>query len=388
MANANWANQSLVREMENKVKDIFKSELSPSVKDAFLKVQRHYFINDIYDYDEEKDSWSSKKMQREAPDEESLKHAYTDTPVVISVKENKVVSTSSQPSLMAYMIELARLKPDSRVLEIGTGSGYNAAVISEIVSEKNIATIEIDPEVAKQASENIKRSGKNITVNVSDGTSGVAEMAPYDAIIVTCATPDIPWADQLKEGGRVVIPLLTRGLEILCVFEKKNGVFTGKPVLPVRFLTFTGVNSILSDYKKNVKSLERLLVKAEKDQFLTDEIGRLSGRERFSFLFYLSIAEKNAIYYLSENKDVESGYGIWKKDAPFGIAMIFSKHTAWWGDSGVIDSLRERFKEWSEEKRMFSSYSVSAYPAGRAMPSAENALTVEKKYNTYVFLPE
>jgi len=388
MANINWSNQSMVREMEKKMKDIFFSDIKPETKDAFLKVQRHLFIKNLYSYDDTTDSWSSREINMTNPDEESLKHAYTDTPLVISVKDNKVLSTSSQPSLMAYMIDLADLRNDSHVLEIGTGSGYNASVIAEIVSDKNVDTVEIERDVAAMAQENIQRAGKNIQVVVADGTNGVNDPAPYDSIIVTCATPDIPWTDSLKEGGKVVIPLLTRGLEVLCLFTKKNGILQGKAVLPVRFLTFTGVNTILSDYKKNVKSLERLLIKAETDDELTKKIAKLSRRERFSFLFFLSVKENNSIYYLSENKDLESGYGIWKKDAPFGISMIFESRTAYWGDKSVIENLRSLFEEWNTSKVLFNEYSIHAYPVKKDYSAPENSIFVGKKYNNFLFIPE
>lgn len=146
----------------------------------------------------------------------------------------------SQPTLVAMMTEALQLRPEHRVLEIGTGSGYQAAVLAELV--QNVYTIEIDPFLADQARDRLQRLGyQNIEVRTGDGHDGWIEHAPFDAIIVTAAAEDVPppLMDQLKNGGRMVIPLGTPfGPQELTLIEKHDRNVTTKSLMPVRFVSF------------------------------------------------------------------------------------------------------------------------------------------------------
>lgn len=146
----------------------------------------------------------------------------------------------SQPTLVAIMTETLQLRPDHRVLEIGAGSGYQAAVLAELV--QNVYTIEIDPHLADQARERLRRLGyHNVEVRTGDGHDGWIERAPFDAVIVTAAAEDVPppLMDQLKNGGRMVIPLGTPfGPQELTLIEKHDRNVTTKSLMPVRFVTF------------------------------------------------------------------------------------------------------------------------------------------------------
>lgn len=120
------------------------------------------------------------------------------------------VSSSSQPSIMALMLGLLDMRPGQRVLEVGAGTGYNAALLSELVGPKGrVVSVEIDPELAARASAALAAGGHHAEVVVGDGRAGWPAGAPYDRIIVTASSPDLPraWLDQLVEGGRVVVPL-------------------------------------------------------------------------------------------------------------------------------------------------------------------------------------
>jgi protein-L-isoaspartate(D-aspartate) O-methyltransferase len=149
--------------------------------------------------------------------------------------------TISQPYIVAYMTAVIRPNPQMKVLEIGTGSGYQAAVLAEIVRE--VYTIEIVPEHGKTAAARLKKLGyDNVQVKVGDGYLGWQEHAPYDAIVVTAGAEAIPppLLEQLKEGGRMVIPvgppLMAQTLKLI---EKKNGKVVTKNLLPVVFVPFT-----------------------------------------------------------------------------------------------------------------------------------------------------
>ncbi len=148
--------------------------------------------------------------------------------------------TISQPYIVAFMTEQLRSKPSDRVLEIGTGSGYQAAILAELTAE--VYTIEIVEPLAKNAEVTLQRLGyKNVHEKVGDGYSGWLEHALFDAIIVTCAPDHVPQqlTDQLKDGGRMVIPVGERFAQQLYLLEKQNGRLRESAVLPVRFVPMT-----------------------------------------------------------------------------------------------------------------------------------------------------
>jgi protein-L-isoaspartate(D-aspartate) O-methyltransferase len=178
------------------------------VLDVMLKVERHKFVPKEYQH-----------------------LAYIDEPLPIGFGQ-----TISQPYIVAKMTELLELNKNDKVLEIGTGSGYQAAILAELCKE--VYTIEIIPELAQRAEKLLKELGyKNIFVKVGDGYYGWPEQAPFDKIIVTCAPKEIPQklVEQLKDGGKMVLPVGDVFQELVVV-EKHNGVVTKKSVFPVRFV--------------------------------------------------------------------------------------------------------------------------------------------------------
>jgi protein-L-isoaspartate(D-aspartate) O-methyltransferase len=162
--------------------------------------------------------------------------AYQDHPLPIGHDQ-----TISQPYVVAFMTEQLDPKPADRVLEIGTGSGYQAAVLAELVAQ--VYTIEIIAELASQAAALIKRlSYTNVHVRAGDGYKGWPEAAPFDAIIVTCAPEKVPLPliEQLRDGGRLVIPVGSAGAQQLVVLRKRGDQLERREVLPVLFVPMTG----------------------------------------------------------------------------------------------------------------------------------------------------
>ncbi|MCS7202304.1 MAG: protein-L-isoaspartate(D-aspartate) O-methyltransferase [Dictyoglomus sp.] len=193
---------STTEELEKKREEMVNLIKSRGVKDekvlkAMLKVPRHLFVD--------KSLWNS---------------AYGDFPLPIGFGQ-----TISQPYIVALMTESLRLKGDEKVLEIGTGSGYQAAILAEIT--KKVYTVEIIKELADRAKERLRALGYTyVMVKWDDGYYGWKEYAPYDAIIVTCAPDHVPppLIQQLKEGGRMVIPVGPPGMyQTLWLIEKKDG---------------------------------------------------------------------------------------------------------------------------------------------------------------------
>jgi protein-L-isoaspartate(D-aspartate) O-methyltransferase len=172
---------------------------------------------------------------------EQVPDAYENTPLPIGFGQ-----TISQPYIVALMTDLLKLQPQHRVLEIGTGSGYQAAILSPLVAE--VYSLEIVPMLAAQATHRLEELGyANVTVRTGDGYYGWPGHAPFDAIIVTAAAPSIPppLVAQLKPGGRMVIPVgppfLTQTLVV--VEKREDGSVRTRHNLPVRFVPLTGAGA-------------------------------------------------------------------------------------------------------------------------------------------------
>ena len=164
--------------------------------------------------------------------------AYADRPLPIGESQ-----TISQPYIVALMTEVLRLTPQSKVLEFGTGSGYQAAVLSEITP--HVFTIEIVEPLARRAITTFEERGyKTINSRIGDGYGGWPEHAPFDAIIVTCAPEHIPTKliEQLKPGGRICIPVGAQGRvqELIVATKRADGSLKRKSLIPVRFVPMTG----------------------------------------------------------------------------------------------------------------------------------------------------
>ena len=185
----------------------------PAVLAAMLKVPRHEFVIE-----------SKRDL------------AYADFPLPIGKGQ-----TISQPYIVALMTQSAHLGPEDRVLEIGTGSGYQAAVLAEMVKE--VFTIEIVESLANDARSDLERLGyKNVKVKHGDGFQGWQEFAPFDAILLTAATPEIPQPliEQLKEGGRIILPLEGTFFQNLVRITKVKDRLQREQITGVRFVPMTG----------------------------------------------------------------------------------------------------------------------------------------------------
>lgn len=185
---------------------------NPAVLEAMKKVPRHLFVP--IEYRDE---------------------AYNDYPLPIGYNQ-----TISQPYIVAYMTDVLNPGPKMKVLEIGTGSGYQAAILAEIVDR--VYTIEIVPELARESAERLEKMGyRNITGKYGDGYQGWKEYAPFDIIIVTAAPESIPQPliDQLAENGKMVIPVgKPSSVQELQLITKKNGKAVIKRLTFVRFVPF------------------------------------------------------------------------------------------------------------------------------------------------------
>jgi protein-L-isoaspartate(D-aspartate) O-methyltransferase len=160
--------------------------------------------------------------------------------------------TISQPYIVALMTDLLDPRPHHSVLEIGTGSGYQAAVLSGLV--RQVYSIEVIPELAAEASERLRRLGYgNVSVKAGDGNAGWPEHAPFDGIIVTAAAAKVPAAllAQLRDGGRLVIPVGESGSQELVLIEKSaSGTINERSILPVAFVPLVGGRRLWRGFRR------------------------------------------------------------------------------------------------------------------------------------------
>ena len=203
------------RDVESTRGYLGREKLGQNVIDTMGKVKRHEFV---------------------LPD--SRKYAYENRPLPIGYAQ-----TISQPYIVAIMTDLLDLKPSDKVLEIGTGSGYQAAILAEIVKE--VYTIEVIRELGISAANRLKKLGyKNIKTRIGDGYYGWEAHAPYDAIIVTAVAGNIPppLFQQLKPGGKMIIPVksFSQVQYLVLINKDESGAMTTRQILPVRFVPLTG----------------------------------------------------------------------------------------------------------------------------------------------------
>src|SRR5688572_6916031 len=194
---------------------------SASVEAAFRAVPRHLFLPDI-----------------------ELEQVYKDEPIATKLQDEIPISSSSQPTIMAIMLEQLGLKPGHSVLEIGAGTGYNAALLAHIVGEQGqVVAVDIDEDIVEQARTNLKTAGfERVQVIHGDGSQGYAEAAPYDRIILTVSAADLApaWREQLQPGGRMVLPLSLRGSQVSVAFEPRAGCMVSLSAVSCGFMRLRG----------------------------------------------------------------------------------------------------------------------------------------------------
>ncbi|MFG2787170.1 methyltransferase domain-containing protein [Streptomyces sp. NPDC048419] len=212
----------------------------PVWREAFAAVPRHlfvpyYYVGVVGGYERR---WG------ESPDprtrEKWMRGAYADAPLATRLRDGELLSSSSQPSLMAMMLAELRVEDGDRVLEIGAGTGYNAALLAHRLGDDGlVTTVDLEPEITESARRHLEAAGHHPAVVTGDGARGVPERAPFDRIIVTCALNSVPraWLAQCSPGARILAPFAT-GLIVLTVRDagRAEGRFLHTPAyfVPLR----------------------------------------------------------------------------------------------------------------------------------------------------------
>jgi protein-L-isoaspartate(D-aspartate) O-methyltransferase len=243
MSAAEQANQQMVDRL------IAEGALwSPRIIAAFRETPRHRFLDRVFQYHRRHDRWRELPLEELGPEE--LEVVYSDRALITrilpaprgrpAVGRGVPVSSSSQPSLMAQMLEDLQLAPGLRTLEVGAGTGYNAALLAHVVGSAQVYSLDVDRAVLAEAWDHVQTlPGREVHFRHADGRAGYPEAAPYDRIMVTASTEDLEaaWLEQLAEGGLLLAPLaLAPGLAFLVQGTVTGGEFDGRLTRPAFFM--------------------------------------------------------------------------------------------------------------------------------------------------------
>jgi protein-L-isoaspartate(D-aspartate) O-methyltransferase len=253
---------------------------SPAWREAFRRVPRHPFVPRIIGCWPPFDGQTEVEIDSVRDPERWLNLVYSDR-LLITLRDRQRQSSSSRPSVMVRFLELLDVRDTDRVLEIGTGSGYNAALLSERLGSERVTSIDIEGELVEQARPHLAECGYHLTVDTADGSEGYPPGAPYERIIATCSVPRIPeaWIEQLKPSGVVVTPLRGGRFEaagLVALHRQEDESFSGQ--LHPRGASFMPMRQDVEDSRPTRAQL-RALVKASEGEsrpgtipsWLTDE---------------------------------------------------------------------------------------------------------------------
>lgn len=307
--------------------------LSEPVERAFRRVQRHRFVEHWYRLEASRLQaiWNRVEFDRADPDDESLAEIYSNRSLVTRVDGHLPTTSTSQPALVSQMLELLDIDPGMRVLEIGAGTGYNAALLAEIIGDAaNVYTIDIQADVAEAAREALTREGYGeIHVTNADGVSGFPEGAPYDRIEATVGCSDLSpqWLTQLAPDGLMLIPLqhghvhplirVTRAPESS---RRARGEFVGRAA----FMAIQGSMAWSNPWQSYLLGglpREPVWRRELPISFPDIENGRhlLSDEEHLAFYFYLSLSSRE----------------LWRPNCGYGLADPGGRATAIITDNGI-----------------------------------------------------
>ncbi len=340
----------------NLVEELKRQEglLDKPLEDAFLAVPRHVFLP-----------------------EEALSRAYSDDAIAIKRdSDGSVLSSVSQPSMIALMLRQLRLRSGDNVLEIGAGAGYNAALMQHIVGEDGtVTTIELDNQLAEQAAANLQKVRLGATVNVvnADGAMGYAPRASYDRIIATVALWDIPpvWVKQLKPDGLLVAPIWIENMQVSAAFVvQPDGTLYSRQNIPCGFISIRGMSAVpnlsrhvsgstlmlhSNDFRRIDSAALQLLL--SEDMEITNLGQPLSYREYWrGFLPFLTLNTPEnyvfALYTLGENQQAfglrEHGFALIGRGSACFVEYGMKGEVHCYGGADAFFALSEALERWTQ----------------------------------------
>ncbi len=356
----------------------------PRVSAAFRAVPRHVFLPEV-----------------------ALPEAYADKAVVTKIQDNIAVSSCSQPAIIAIMLEQLDLHEGDKVLEIGAGTGFNAALMSSLVGAQGcVTTVDIDEDIVTPARTNLARAGvTNVGVVHADGGFGYAPDAPYDAIIATVGVWDLSphWVEQLRTGGKLVAPLWFHTLQFSIAFVKtKENALVSRSIRPCGFMrlrgAFAGPETLMEveglivgvedSAQLDAGALSRLLATPPRVQPLPE----LEMPGNRGLIDYLALRGEALISLTDRGeRTLECGYAFGLMNGAKSLALLVLDSSDWrqlspivrvYGDEAAFSRLKQLAAEWQARGRpSLETATITAAPAGSFAKA--DYLVIRKKWMEY-----
>jgi protein-L-isoaspartate(D-aspartate) O-methyltransferase len=334
---------------------------SAAVERAFRAVERHRLLETFYYRDAE-----SRRMIEHDPGHPRRDHLaliYADTALATRHIGGMPASSTSQASLVARMLELLDLREGMKVLEVGAGTGYNAALLAEIVGDQRLViTMDVLEDVVDQTRRLLASAGyPQIQVLLRDGFVGAAEQAPFDRIVATVGCSDLSphWAEQLADDGTMLVPLAQASGDPLVLIRKDGGTLRGRMVERTGFIPVRGPLHIEDLWALGVRVTDPAEAIHEPDpgpRFSARQPDEPMGitDDETDFLFFLGLHDRRACH-------APQGPGL--SDGPDGWAALAPDGIWWWKDESLARELDRHYREWDARGRpALGDYQVSFVP--------------------------
>jgi protein-L-isoaspartate(D-aspartate) O-methyltransferase len=357
---------------------------SPGVERAFLKVERHRLL-ETFDH-RAAGSRSAGTIHHDPgrPLHDHLELIYSDTPLVTRSVDGMPTSSSSQPSLVAGMVELLDLAGGLKVLEVGAGTGYNAALMAEIVGGQGlVVTVDVLDDVVGQTTRLLAGAGyPQIRVLLRDGFEGVPEEAPFDRIVATVGCSDLSprWAGQLADGGTMLVPLEHAGGHPLLLIRKEDGELHGRVAMWTGFMPIRGPLHIEELWSRGVIRPETEKPVRQRDPWPGFAAERPTGppgslclsADETDFLFFLGLHDRRACV-APQGPGLSDGFNGWAAAGPEGIW--------WWKDASLAHELDRLYQAWDAEGRpAIGDYQVSFQPVQADFDPPPGGWQIERRF--------
>lgn len=353
---------------------------SPAVERAFRRVHRHRLLETFYRPPGPMGG-PPIHYRPDQPLREHLELIYSNTALGTRFVNGMPASSTSQPSIVATMLELLDLAPGARVLEIGAGTGYNAALICEIVgNQRLVVTVDIQDDVVEQTRRLLAEAGYGgIRVLLRDGFEGAPEQAPFDRIVMTVGCSDLSpkWMEQLAERGMLLVPLEHAGGYPLCLLHRERGRFTGRIASWMWFMPVRGSLHIDGLWPRGISQADSHEPIRQRDlwpgfaaQGPLPELG--CSADEIDFCFYLSLVDRRA-YKMPSGVGLNDGVNGWAIAGPDGIQ--------WWKNAALVDDLDRLHAQWLASGRpALQDYQVAFVPVEEDAALPTGGWAIDRRY--------
>jgi protein-L-isoaspartate(D-aspartate) O-methyltransferase len=377
-----YADEAEIRVLVERYADELKAAgaiESAAVERAFRTVERHRLLETFYHRDA--DGRRTVEHDPGRPRRDHLALIYADTALATRHIGGMPASSTSQASLVARMLELLDLSEGMKILEVGAGTGYNAALLAEIVGDQRlVVTVDVLEDVVDQTRRLLAGAGyPRIRVLLRDGFEGAAEQAPFDRIVATVGCSDLSphWAEQLADDGTMLVPLAQASGHPLVLVRQDGGVLRGRMVERTGFIPVRGPLHIEDLWAPGiVVPCEDEVVHEPEDR------ARFAARrpeepmgvtdDESDFLFYLGLHDRRACH-------ARQGPGL--SDGPDGWAALSPDGIWWWKDPSLARELDRRYREWDARGRpALGDYQISFVPAGEQGDPPPGGWQIERRF--------